>query len=393
MKSWQRTWVLAFVAGLALAGCGKARDDDDDKKPAAPAAEKAADDDESGLKLKKADQERAGIRVTELAERSVTAEAVAYGRLEEDPSFGFVARAPYAGILRASGNWPGLGQTIPAGTLLGSVEPRLGLAERVGLNNQLASARADLAAATEAGKAAQAAYNRAAALNADNKNVSDRVLEEALARLTAEKTRAAGARALIASLEGSMSSTDARPVRIERGGEVVEVSAQPGESLEPGAAILRVVQLDHLLARVEIPAGDKGPSGASVRLVTATGETLTGERASSAATPTGAAILYRVQKAGLKPGLAVSAWYPTGGAAKKALVVPKTAVVQQDGRTWVYVQTADERFARRAISLDLPAGDGYAVTRGFEPGEKVVTTGAQTLLSEEFKSRNEVDTN
>ena len=57
------------------------------------------------------------------------------------------------------------------------------------------------------------------------------------------------------------------------------------------------------------------------------------------------------------------------------------------------MQVSDERFDRRPVPLDRPAGNGYVVTRGFAAGDKVVVTGAQTLLSEEFKSSNEADSN
>ena len=75
------------------------------------------------------------------------------------------------------------------------------------------------------------------------------------------------------------------------------------------------------------------------------------------------------------------------------MLIPRSAIVQQDGRQWVYVQSKADRFTRRPVSTDRPVQAGYIVTRGFESGDKLVVTGAQTLLSEEFKSKNEADTN
>jgi hypothetical protein len=37
--------------------------------------------------------------------------------------------------------------------------------------------------------------------------------------------------------------------------------------------------------------------------------------------------------------------------------------------------------------------EGFLAARGFETGDRLVVTGAQSLLSEEFKSKNEADTN
>ncbi len=402
----RQRWLVVLVA-FGLAACGGKEDAKKaDDKPAAAAAK--ADDDgpaagSPGVTLKKAEQARAGIKTDELEMEAVASETVAYGRLEEDPAFAFVVRAPYSGTLRST-NWATLGQTLTAGTVLATLEPRLPLADRLAVNTQLATARAELNAATEAQKAAQTALNRATALNADNKNVSDRVVEEAAAKVAAERVRMAGAQALIQTLEstvGQSSAPAARSITLERGGQVLEVLAQPGESVEQGTPLVRLGQPEHLLARVEIPVGEKVPGQGGIRIVPAGREAqpaiagqYVGVAGSNAATQ-GVALLYKLAHSSpdLRAGNAVTAYLPQAGGAAKQLVIPRVAVVQVEGRAWVYVQTGDERFERRPVPLDRPAGSGYIVTRGFDDGDKIVVTGAQTLLSEEFKSKNEADSN
>ena len=61
-------------------------------------------------------------------------------------------------------------------------------------------------------------------------------------------------------------------------------------------------------------------------------------------------------------------------------------MVRQSGKAWVYVQTAPDLFARREVALEEQTAEGW-FTRSLLPGDRVVTTGAQTLLSEEFKSQ------
>lgn len=56
--------------------------------------------------------------------------------------------------------------------------------------------------------------------------------------------------------------------------------------------------------------------------------------------------------------------------------VPESAVVWLDGKAWVYVQEASGRFVRRALGAQAVA-----------PNERVVITGAQMLLSQEFRSQ------
>lgn len=58
--------------------------------------------------------------------------------------------------------------------------------------------------------------------------------------------------------------------------------------------------------------------------------------------------------------------------------VPESAVVWVDGKSWVYVQEGNGRFERR----ELP---------GIAPKERIVVNGAQTLLSQEFRSQIHVE--
>ena len=86
---------------------------------------------------------------------------------------------------------------------------------------------------------------------------------------------------------------------------------------------------------------------------------------------------------GLTPGVNLLA-HLSVGSPMKGLVVPTSAVVWSEGKTWVYQQTAADRFARRAVPTDIPLERGFFVAEGFSPGDKLVIQGAQALLSEEL---------
>src|SRR5262249_38785289 len=200
-----------------------------------------------------------------LVAQTLAPEIVAYGRLEEDPSQSFVLRAPVAGVLHfAPGKgWPARGDKLRDGAVAGQIEPRLAPTERISLNSQLVTARSELNASTAAVTATRAAYERARLLNADNKNVSDRVVQEAEARLKEQEERQKAATETVRLLESSLQSggpAGSKPLVVERGGDVVEVMAQPGEAIEPGSPILRVTNLDRLLARVDVPVGQRVPA-------------------------------------------------------------------------------------------------------------------------------------
>jgi HlyD family secretion protein len=356
---------------------------------------------DSVIKLTPETQERIGLRTVALAAVSLQPQMVAYGKLEEDPSRSFVLRAPLAGTLQNAG-WPAVGQTIPDGTVVGAVEPRIPAADRVNLTDRLASARAEMDAISASRTAARAAHQRARTLNADNKNVSDRAVEEAEARMKAEEARYTGAERTVHLIESSLQAAagpaGAVPLRIERGGQVVELLAQPGESIESGQPILRVSRFDRLLARVDLPAGDHaGAAAAGARIVAVGREDRPVRATRIALAPAidpktqGQSFLFQVADAGLalRPGQAVTAYLELPGAPRRGVVVPRAAVLRYTGKTWVYAQAGAGQFTRREVLLDDATAGGW-FTQSLAPGDRVVTDAAQTLLSEELKSQIQV---
>jgi hypothetical protein len=97
----------------------------------------------------------------------------------------------------------------------------------------------------------------------------------------------------------------------------------------------------------------------------------------------GRSFLYRTPaQPGFAPGISLVAHLPVGNLTR-GVIVPLSAVLWSEGRTWVYQQTAPNRFVRRALSTDIPMDQGFFVAQGLSSGDKVVTRGAQALLSEE----------
>jgi RND family efflux transporter MFP subunit len=345
-------------------------------------------------------QERMGVRAETVQPMTRRQQVVAYGALTEDPAGAFELRAPLAGIIQAAA-WPAPGENIADGSRLGQIEPRIAPTDRVNLNDRLASAQADVEASRASVAAAQSALTRTRTLNADNKNVSDRALQEAEARVATEQAKLNGAEQSVRLLTGALASTQnvSAPLEVTRGGIVAEVLAHPGESVESGQTLLRVTKYDRLLARVDVPAGQAIASGLSTATIVPLGndaKPMTGERVGFAGAidpkTQGQPFVFRVTDptTTLRPGLSVTAYLETSGPARTGAIVPRGAVVWQTGKTWVYVQTDKEKFARREVVLEDPASAGW-FTRSLKPGDKVVTTGAQMLLSEEFKSQIRVE--
>jgi membrane fusion protein, multidrug efflux system len=392
--------ILAFAMVVFTAGCNPHSDDENaPKKHTDPAVVTRTRGGEAIIRVAHAVQQRIGLRTAVVEPASLASELIAYGRLEEDPSHSFTVRSPVAGTLQvAPGSaWPSLGQTIASATVIGSVLPRIVPTDRVTLTNQLATARSEDSSAAAALEAARAAYERARVLNADARNVSDRVVEEARSRFEAERARLEGARENVRTIESSLQSggpASSTPLVLQSQGTVVEIMAQPGESVEAGTSLLRVSRLDRLVARIDLPLGEILPSGSFVARIVPVGDEhqpIEADRIATAAVvdqkAPGQAFLFRLRenRFGLRPGLAVTAYIATAAAKRVGVNVPTAAVVRLSGKAYIYVQTGNEQFARKEIPTDSPIARGYFIGGQLPRGTHIVIAGAQTLLSEEFK--------
>jgi len=88
----------------------------------------------------------------------------------------------------------------------------------------------------------------------------------------------------------------------------------------------------------------------------------------------------------LTPGMNLIVLLPQGAPVRGALI-PASAIVWWEGKAWAYVQTAPSTFIQREVPTDMAVRGGWFAAKGFSPEEKVVTTGAQQLLSEELSSQ------
>jgi multidrug efflux pump subunit AcrA (membrane-fusion protein) len=349
-------------------------------------------------------QKRIALKVEVLSEALFRPERIAYGRLQEDPSRSLNLRAPVAGFLRKLEDrpWPTLGEKVADGTPIGRLVPRFAPAERADLQARLSGTRAEAEQAQAALVASRATLVRARTLNAEDKNVSDRALQEAEARVKSDEIRQKSAGELAAFFESALSGNGpaaSLSIVAEQGGEVVELLARPGEAVESGQAILRLARYDSLFARVTLAAGERfegKPSHAAIMPVGLEDRPLKGEWVAAApADPQapGETHLFRVaaEDLGLRPGLAIVAKLELPGDPRKGVLIPSTAVVRFGGKIWAYLEVAEGRFMRREMEDAGSLEKGWFVSSGFKAGDQVVIGGAGLLLSEELKSQIQVE--
>jgi membrane fusion protein, heavy metal efflux system len=344
-------------------------------------------------------QARMGVQIKPLQATTRPAEIVAYGVLQDDPARTFILRAPIPGTIANRSHWPHIGEELAAGTAVGQIQPRLGPVERADLASRLATAQAEVDEQHASLEAARTSYESKKKLNEQQPIVSERALEEAAAKYKVEEAKLRAAEQTVRVLESSLTATSgpAGPMEltVDRGGRVVQVLAQPGESVEAGTVLLQVADYENLLARVDLFVGQTASPELKKARVVVTGledHPLDAERVGLAASVNsqlaGAAMLFRVAAGPLRlqPGMGITAYLQMAGPEVKGVIVPRSATVRLAGKAWVYVQDEPDKFVRRELIDPQVVPEGLLVVKGFEGGAKVVVQGAQSLLTEEMSA-------
>jgi len=255
--------------------------------------------------------------------------------------------------------------TLAAATL----PPEIKAYGRVLDSAALVSLQSDALAARAAAQASQTEYERQKKLNAQD-NASAHALETAEAQMKHDQSALATAEAQLMAASGAA------------------VAKQPPDFFQSFA------RQESVLVRLDLPAGEiaaANPTAAQL-LVPGMRSPVAANFLCRAATTdpqaqgAGFIFLKTNAPATLAPGLALTGFLQLPGQPLPGVLVPDNAVVRSDGRAWIYLQTGETNFAQREISLDHPAAGGWFATNHVAPGDKLVVTGAQMLLSEAHKS-------
>jgi hypothetical protein len=161
---------------------------------------------------------------------------------------------------------------------------------------------------------------------------------------------------------------------------------------QPGDAMQRLLQHQDVLLQVTLPLDSTIPDKDKPLLVSPAGTSNQPVKAVfvSASPQTdamfqGRTYYYRVPADNLRSGMRVTITLAGQSASRSGVDVPASAVVWYANQPWVYQRQGEDKFVRLRISTDIETNSGWFNTAGIHAGDKVVTTGAQLLLSEEFK--------
>jgi len=178
-------------------------------------------------------------------------------------------------------------------------------------------------------------------------------------------------------------------------GTVNEIKATSGQQVETGTELLSISNLSTVLIEANVFERDlpivRQSTRASFTSAALSGEVYTigtadgdgrlvsvGQtvNAESRAVP----VIYEVKNPlnQLRDGNFVEITIDTSGD-QKVLAVPKSAVVREQGETFVYVLTGGETFERRAVALGAEGADFYEVKSGLKESDRVVVEGVYQL--------------
>jgi RND family efflux transporter MFP subunit len=208
-------------------------------------------------------------------------------------------------------------------------------------------------------------------------------------RLQEAQIRAEAARAALAGLGGGLADGSGRlELRAPIGGVIVDRQLMPGSRVEAGQTLFAIVDPTVVWLRADVPAASapRVASGslASFRLAGSDRLYTTRRMVSSGAVIDSVTrtvpVLYEVPNPdGSIPVGAFATVSVRTGRRAAGIVIPASAVLDEDGRPLAYVQAGGEAFEARQLVLGGEEDGQVLVLSGIAAGERVVSGAAYQI--------------
>ena len=356
------------------------------------------------------------MKLARVDEQTVARQITATGRVVPAANKQAVIAPPVGGIL-AGGQIPRIGQRVAQGQTIAVLQQTATSAEQAQVRAAAASislenARLEADSRTAVGEVelarvrldlAQKEANRAQRLY-ERKAFSERQLQAAESDLKSAKAGYDTAVKRVAALTSSRFLAAARAnvgsanasfaVRAPLSGYVTKVNKSIGEQVAPGEAILEISNLDTVWIEAPIFERDLnrlgGGAGATFTTAAYPGQEFRGSLVDIGAEiderTRAATVVFQVPNGGraLRIGMQANVSLDAGESVT-AMMIPRSAVLDNEGKKLVYVLLSGEEFQRREVTLGDEYGDQVAVLSGLSKGERVVTQGAYQIRLQELK--------
>lgn len=229
----------------------------------------------------------------------------------------------------------------------------------------------------------KAEYNRLHELNLDDKNVSDKAVASALADMKGEEAKTSSAESTAKNIADTMRQTWGEPLT------KLAIDSNNNTLLQS------FIDYKEVLIQVTLPFDTVEPtanSSMNVSPMASPTHMIKADFISRApianATIQGKTYFYHAKTTDLRAGMQVNVVNiksANNHSNKSGVIIPSNAVVWYGGKPWVYRKSGLDKFYRLPINTDTEVENGWFYKGNLKPGDQLVTSGAQLLLSEEFK--------
>jgi RND family efflux transporter MFP subunit len=337
----------------------------------------------TGIPFSKEQQWKVDFATTEAVTGIARPSIAATATIRAHPDGEARLAAPAAGLLRAAGHFPRVGQTVKQGQVLAMLAPRLG-----GDTDQ-ATLDAGAGKARIALDQARRERTRMEALFKDEA-VAEKRLLEARAHEDMAQTEADAAQARATQTGGAVGKPGGIAIRAPIDGVIVDVAVAAGAFVSEGASLFHVANTQRLWLDARVPESDIGRLGSPVgaafsvdgfaqAFIITPGRNgkLIGVGGAVDTTTRTVPVIFEFANPGgaLRLGMMAKAQLFSGGD-KDAVLVPASAVQDESGTQVVYVQTGGESFERHIVQIGARDGANVAILAGLEAGQRVVSKGA-----------------
>lgn len=225
----------------------------------------------------------------------------------------------------------------------------------------------------------QLQFQRYKQLNEDDKNISDKAVQEAQLLVINDQTQIKTTQSQLKALTDTIIAQWGKPL-------AALVTQHPSSG-----PLHDLLMQKKVLVQVSFPLNFKAPEGNASLLISPIQDEIApisadyvSQSIQTDISNIGKTYFYSAPADYLRVGMRVNVVPTQASSSIKGVIVPNQAIAWHGGMAWIYVKTKSDTFLRKPVASEIELDNGW-FDNGLEPGTEVVTRGAQLLLSEEFK--------
>ena len=345
------------------------------------------------------------MKLALVEEAMIAPQITSTGRVVASPQNQAIVAPPVGGIITTE-SLPRIGQSVSRGQLLATLiqTPTAAESSQIRVENaRMDAEKRRLAQVVTESQVrlnlAKSEFDRATRLY-EKKALSQRQLQAAEADYKAAEASLAAVNEQLKAFDLPIAAGTGYQVRAPISGTVVEVLKANGEQVQPGEAIVQIVNLNTVWVEAPIFERDLSRLGAQAKATFTTTSfpdtefqgklvnlgSVIDERSRATTAVFEVPNADRRLRIGMQANVRLDAQESV-----KVVMIPKEAVLENEGKKIVYVLLSGEEFQRREVEVGDEYGDKVAVLSGLTPGQRVVTQGAYQLKLQELRPAGPVE--